>query len=585
MFTFPGLKGPTDTTVIPARVLTKPEQFEKGAESRLAVYLPTEEGFWLGFVEGLRSIGIPFRITRDLKSALQHRVVILFPADSSFLKAADVTALSDFVFKGGTVIGIDAEGKSLGPLFGYDKFVENQKRLALRFVSDGPFSDPREMEVQLGPANGKKPPMKSMGYSMTSGKKFASFDDGSAAIILRHEGKGTAIAVGLDLGHLLAYGYGNRDEWVARSYSGEYEPASDVFLRLLKQWYQEGEPDAVILGTVPNGQDMSVLFTHDIDYQKSTANSIRFAELEKSEKIKGTYFIQTKYVTDFSDSGFFNLENLPAVKKLVSMGMEVGSHSVAHSLQFGDFPVGSGTETYPDYIPRRLDKSHTEGGTVLGELRVSKFLLEKLAAAKVKSFRPGHLVNPFILPEALLATGFAYSSSVTANDSLSHLPFHLTYHRSFDSFLDLIEIPVTIGDEGFKAPERLKPALELAEKLRQYGGLFNLLIHPATNVDEELAFEKTFIQTVKPYSWFGTMSEMGGWWHARGVVQADVSHKNQKIVVHLNVPEHMDGLTLHVPDRWRLNKTLGIQQKGSKVVLTKAKGAVDLTFTKDRGGS
>jgi len=43
----------------------------------------------------------------------------------------------------------------------------------------------------------------------------------------------------------------------------------------------------------------------------------------------------------------------------------------------------------------------------------------------VVSFRPGHLSYPFALPQALQATGFAFSSSVTAGNALSHLPFRL----------------------------------------------------------------------------------------------------------------------------------------------------------------
>ena len=58
-------------------------------------------------------------------------------------------------------------------------------------------------------------------------------------------------------------------------------------------------------------------------------------------------------------------------------------------------------------------------GTVLGELRVSKALIESLEPGdSVTAFRPGHLAEPRALPQALAATGFRYSSSTTAGASI-----------------------------------------------------------------------------------------------------------------------------------------------------------------------
>jgi len=101
-------------------------------------------------------------------------------------------------------------------------------------------------------------------------------------------------------------------------------------------------------------------------------------------------------------------------------------------------PLGSGRERYPRYRPFVESVSRVRGASVLGELRVSRFLLEQLAGARVVSFRPGRLSYPFSLPQALQATGYRYSSSITANTVLTHLPYQLTHDRA-DSALQ----PVT----------------------------------------------------------------------------------------------------------------------------------------------
>ena len=99
------------------------------------------------------------------------------------------------------------------------------------------------------------------------------------------------------------------------------------------------------------------------------------------------------------------------------LGMELGSHTVAHSTVFSHFRLGTGTERYPEYQPYVKTKTKAANGSVFGELRVSKYLIEKLSGGtNVMSFRPGELSNPKALPQALVATGYRYSSSSTERE-------------------------------------------------------------------------------------------------------------------------------------------------------------------------
>jgi hypothetical protein len=417
----------------------------------------------------------------------------------------------------------------------------------------------------------------------------AIYEDGAAAITHRSYGTGQAYAFGLDLGFLLQTGYGNREEGIARSYVNEYEPTLDVMLRLLDGIYRNGERNAVTLATVPWDKSLAVMITHDLDYTQSVLNSRPYADFEESNGVRATYFIQTKYIRDFNDAVFFNEQGVALLRELASRNIiEVASHSVSHSPLFHRFPMGSGNEEYPTYRPFVVDPVTTRGGSILGELRVSKFLLERfLGQGEVLSFRPGHLSNPYGLPEALVATGYRFSSSVTANNSLTHLPFQLNYSRTQLAETEIFEFPVTIEDESLPPlGERLHEAIDLARKLSLYGGSCVVLIHTNT-LGHKLGFERDFVNAVRAFSWFGTLSEFGKWWSARNNVGVDVEGGGKQWTVHLDIPESLVGLTLRVPGSFQFEASrpadVVVTQNQERVLIHKAKGRLDLIFKATNG--
>jgi len=161
----------------------------------------------------------------------------------------------------------------------------------------------------------------------------------------------------------------------------------DVLLRMVKRIYRQQKPGAVTLGVVPDGRALAMVFSHDIDFNRSIANTVTYAEHERERGFAGTHFIQTKYIRDWDDSIFLNDETRVHVARLLELGMEVASHSVSHSLVFSRFSLGSGEEIYPSYRPFVVSATETHDGFILGELRVSKFLLEGMAdGIPVESF-------------------------------------------------------------------------------------------------------------------------------------------------------------------------------------------------------
>ena len=281
---------------------------------------------------------------------------------------------------------------------------------------------------------------------------------------------------------------------------------------------------------------------------------------------------------------FFDESSIAHIAKLESLGVELASHSVSHSRAFTGFELGSGDERYPEYNPYVQDQTTTYNGTILGELRVSKFLVERFAPkTKVVSFRPGHLSNPLALPEAMEVTGYLYSSSVTANVSLSHLPFRLNFNRDVTSEVGVFEFPITVEDElPPKMGERLDEAITLAHKIRRYGGIYVVLIHPNI-LGHKLDFQTGFVEAMKPYAWFGSMRQFGHWWSVRDGISADVEKQKDKTRLILAIPEDINGLVVNIPESWHLLSTspkdLDAIQQENTVLLNSEQGKIELLFS------
>lgn len=570
VFVFPGLTGPTDKTVVVPSSLSSLQAYAIGGPSRLALLLTEERSNWLGLAHGLKSIGVPFVVTQDYQEALKHRVILVYPTitGTSFSREA-IRALAAVPRDGGTLIATQVLGGGLEEVFGYSEVAEAFHNKEIRWNRAHPLmermTDPAEWATQL---NGKQE--NSVGtYSYRQARgALGSYPDGSVAVTAKDYDRGHAYAIGIDLGALLLKGYNNRADGFTTSFDNRFDPTLDVWLRLLKGMYQAGEPNAVTIGTVPFGKSLSVMFTHDVDFTQSMANSVAYAEFERSKGLTGTYFIQAKYIRDYNDDIFFDEQGVRHLARLADLGMELASHTVAHSVSFNSFPMGTGEEQYPGYRPFVKTRSKAYGATILGELRVSKFLIDRLGGGPAMvSFRPGELSNPFSLPQALVATGFRYSSAATANNSLTHLPYQLTYDRLSESEVDVFEFPVTIEDEELPPMgERIPQALVLAKQIARYGGTVVVLIHPNI-LGHKLEFEKQFYEAVKDWAWFGSMREFGDWWSARNVLHVDVAGKADRRMVSINAPRRISGVTVEVPIGWTLLPEEGVAQDGRTVIL------------------
>jgi hypothetical protein len=374
----------------------------------------------------------------------------------------------------------------------------------------------------------------------------AQFDDGSAALLTNSVGKGRVYLLGLSLLDVVLRNQNNRDYEAQRHYVNTFEPGADVWLLVLRAWYEAYGKDWVRLSTIPGGQRSALLLSHDVDWENSFAPGLDFARIERANQANSTFFIQTKYVDDANSKAFFFAPNLNILRELEAGGSTVGSHSIIHSRGFNKFELGSGHETYSSYQPRGLGFDTASGATVFGEVRVSKELLDgEIPGQETVFFRAGHLRVPVSLPEALERSGYQFDSSFTADDVLSNFPFALPRDLGFEEDSDIYEFPVTIEDEespGFakRVPQALQVILANAEN----GAVSVVLIHSNESILKAAA-EQDLLRQLPPDIIKTDMLTFAKFWRARDRLEWSLTATSipTKAVLRVKSDESVTGLT------------------------------------------
>lgn len=553
IYRFSEISGPEHTDAVRKAAPLKVADFERGGPNRLAVLVTDQNSDWIGLARGFKAHGIPATFTTDTGRALRHKVVIAYPSISGrVLPQSAIRALAQHIRSGATVLTTDLAGGGLEELFGIRSQLPSRERRQIRWAGAGDPVDrltnfsSRIAEVKIG----------SLGLVPTTAQVLARFEDGTAAAICRSVG-GRACIIGVDPGSVAQRAMNGRSESFSPDFVNTYQPSIDVLFRWIRDLYVAGEDQPFLIGTTPAGKEGSLVLTHDVDFTRSVGNSVAYAEAIRKQGVSATFLIQTKYVRDWNDDIFFNHANLPHLKR-VAEGMEIGSHSVSHSRKFRVFPLGSGKENYPRYRPFVESRTEARDGSVFGETRVSKYLLEQLVGAKVQSFRPGHLAYPEALPDVLAATRYRFSSGLTANSVQTHLPFRLAQERSGAALLPVWEFPVTIEDE--KAPrliDRYDAAKTVIDKIAAHGGVAVILIHPDIT-GHKLQFELRLIREMKNRLWIGSLADFGNWWTARDEAEIDFDGKALVIAA----PAKLNAVEVRFPKSGR--RTLVNDIQGSR---------------------
>jgi hypothetical protein len=528
--------------------------FPESFPLQVAVYWSKPDEGLLGIVHALRAMGIPFFITRELDQALRHHLVIVYPSvDSHTFTAEQVRRLTHHVESGGSVFAVNVFSGALQPLFGFRGFAPSRRRYRVDFAAGADpslkyLNRPQELEVQLGSPKYAEIFWTNGYLADASAKVLARFEDGSAAVLRKSSGKGNAYLMGLSFQDAVLRNQVNRDYDAERHYVNTFEPGADVWMLLLRAWYESREPDSVRLDTIPAGQSSVLLLSHDVDWENSFAPAREFARMEKRSHTLSTFFIQTKYVSDYNSRSFFFGKDLAHLKQLYAEGFSIGSHSVIHSRGFNRFALGSGNETFASYRPRGTGFDTASGANVFGEVRVSRQLLDgELPGQQTVFFRAGHLRVPATLPEALQRCGYEFDSSFTANDVLTNFPYALPLDLGFVEDSGLYEFPVTFEDEEPPSlAQRIEKTLGVIRANAENGAINVVLIH-TNELSTKLPAEEELLRKLPGDVTPMDMTGFARFWRARDRLRWSVAPWRHAAGVQLSITadEPVDGLTFY----------------------------------------
>lgn len=527
-------------------------KFAESFALQVAVLQTKEDEGMLGLQHTLLEMGIPFFVTRDLGQALRHTLVIVYPAaDGRTFNGEQVRQLNLHVSNGGSVLSFNVLAGALKSLFGFRDLVPSRRRHQLIFnASSDPIEQylnrPEEREVQLG--NSKYDEIFwTNGYSSDgTSEVLAHFDDGTAAVLRKKLGTGTSYLFGLSLQDAVLRNQTNHDYDAERHYVNAFEPGSDVWMLMLRAWYESTQPDAVRLGTIPSAKKSVLLLSHDVDWENSFDPALDFASMEEKHHVKSTFFIQTKYVSDANSVSFFFGKNLADLKEIQSQGFSIGSHSVIHSRGFNKFELGTGSETFATYQPRGTGFDSATGASVFGEIRVSKQLLDgELPGQQTVFFRAGHLRVPPTMPEALQRCGYLFDSSFTAPDVLTNFPYSLPLGLNFEEDSGILEFPLTFEDE--EAPRldlRVANMLEVIRANAENEAINVILIH-TNEAHYKLKAEEDLLNQLPPGVIATDAVSFARFWHARDRLNWTITpaQPGREIRLTVTTEEPIEGLT------------------------------------------
>jgi hypothetical protein len=528
---------------IPLHVANRPQPapgdpaqiFPEKAPSQVAILLTSTDQGAESAVRCLQEMGIPFFVTRDLHAALRHKLLVLYPeVDGTTFDAAQARAVTDFVTQGGVVFAQNVLWGGFKPLFGFDDVVPLRTRHKIVFDAAGLdmtntvtadpvlryLNRPEEKEVPLGsPAIAEV--IWTNGYKAAAGTKIlARFDDGSSAVLRHDVGRGHVYLIGVALNDVVLRNQQNRDYEAQRIYVNAFEPGTDVWLLLLRAWYETYSDSGIHLGTIPQGKRSALLLSHDVDWEYSFQPMLAFAAFEKSAGTSSTFFVQTKYLDDVNSHAFFFGQSLDVLRELLAGNSDIESHTVIHSKLFNKVPLGTGDEQYPTYRARATRDNAAQDATALGEVCVSKSLLDgELQGHNTIFFRAGHLRVPPYLPEALVRCGYEFDSSFTAGDVLSNFPYQLDFDLGMTEPTTIFEFPVTFEDEQLPPiGERIPSMLDVIEANAENGAPSVILIH-SNNSKDKLEAERSLLAGLPKDILIESMVDYARFWKARSQVR------------------------------------------------------------------
>jgi putative Ig domain-containing protein len=481
----------------------------------------------------LAPMGIPNIDTTDLTTARSNPFVAVAGVldTSSKLSSSEISSLVSYVQSGGTLylwrpavtplltsLGLTGfnsySGVALRPL----TFDVSQPDPMLRYIDN-----PVEVNWQLTVPSSST----TLGYLAGSCTTLATWSTGDAAVLNCALGSGRAYIFGWRLHHILTLAERQIVNGTAPQDTNVPVLGADICRLLMRGSYEGIAAKPQVRAFTPGGHHAALIITHDVDATTSYSFVPEFANLETSLGFKSTFNFTTNPYNNGWIGPLYIASGMDSIQYALNQGFDAEDHSFGHFPDFNTAPFGTGSETAGNYMPMYSSTTaSTSGMSALGELGVSRWLLENDFGITVESFRSGYLLLPTNFLRAVTETGYVRDSSYAAGFTQGSFPFvTISVNSGIVTSYPVMEYPIAISDRGLTTTTESQIVSEWSTVIQaNYANDAPtvLLLHPVDGTLRIQALRDLLAAVSGLDLWIGDLKTFAHFWESQGVTSQAV---------------------------------------------------------------
>lgn len=482
----------------------------------------------------LAPMGIPNIDTTDLATSTTNPFLAVAGVldTSSSLSSTEISSLVAYVKNGGTLylwrpsvtallnsLGIGGfnshSGVALRPL----TFDVTKTDPLLRYIDN-----PVEVNWQLSISSG----VTTLGYHPGSCTMLASWSTGDAAVLNCSLGSGRAYVFGWRLRQILTLAERLTVPGIEPPSTNTLVLDADICRLLMRASYEGYAVNPQVRQFAPGGHHAALIITQDVDATTSYSFVPEFADFENSQGFKSTFNFTTNPYHNGWIGPMYVASGMDSIQHALNLGFDVEDHSVGHFPDFDKAPFGTGNETAGNYMPLYSSSTaSTSGMSVIGELGVSRWLLENDFGITVDTFRAGHLLIPKNFLQGLTETGYERDSTFAGGLTRGSFPYvTFTVNNSIVTTYPVMEYPLAISDDRGLTDTTLNQTVSEWNDVIRANYANNaptvLLLHPTNDTLKKQALIN-LLQSVSDLDlWKGDLKTFATFWESQGVTSRPV---------------------------------------------------------------
>jgi hypothetical protein len=499
---------------------------------------------------------IPNIDTTDFATAAANPFVVVAGVlnTASSLSSIDISNLTSYVIGGGTLYLWEPNVSGLLTALGIGSTVNDYLMLTNEqrpLTFDTTQTDPILKYINASEEINWAPffPMSDVtrGYSSGSCTPLATWSTGDEAVLRCDIGKGRAYVFGWRLRPLLGLPEIQLGNDTGPQGVNAIVPDADICRLLMRASYEAYASNPQERQWAPGGHHAALIITYDNDAVVSYQNVPATVDFNESLGINATYNFTTLPYDSGYISPMYTASGKEDVLYAVSHGFDVEGEGFGHFPDFGTAPyslTNPPSETAANYMPMFSSSPPgsllccTSGLSVIGEVGVSKWLLENDFNIKVTGIRSGFTLVPPTFIQGLVATGYQRDQSYLNDLTRGAIPF-VTFTLDTSTTpttvttYPVMEYPMSISDDASPAAgltglntTTISQYVDAWMKVIQFNYDNNaptvVLIHPVDTTARFQVLQQVLaaIQNQGLDMWVGDLTTFAKFWEAQGVTDA-----------------------------------------------------------------